>query len=75
MHDAPKPELTIVLELEPPLSATIAKLARDYHETPRQTAHRLLFAALVAREGLALFVEAIDLLAAHEDDEDQPEGR
>ena len=64
-----------MLELEPPLSATIAKLAHDYHETPRQTAHRLLFAALVAREGLVLFGEAVDLLAAHEDDEDQPEGR
>ena len=64
-----------MLELEPPLSATIAKLARDYHETPRQTAHRLLFAALVAREGLALFGEAVELLAGQEDDEDRPEGR
>jgi hypothetical protein len=73
MSDAPKPELHIVLELEPPLSATIAKLARDYHETPHQTAHRLLFAALVAREGLALFVEAIELLAPHRGDDEEPE--
>ncbi|HLG44738.1 MAG TPA: hypothetical protein VKY24_00740 [Reyranella sp.] len=73
MSDAPKPpELTIVLELEPPLSATIVKLARDYRETPRQAAHRLLFAALVAREGLAMFVEAIELLAPHEDDDEEP---
>jgi hypothetical protein len=77
MNDHPKPDLTIVMELEPPLSSTIAKLAREYHETPRQTAHRLLFAALVAREGLALFIEAVDLLSAHEGGDGEPhaEGR
>jgi len=67
-----KPELTIVLELQPPLAATIAQLAEEYHETPQQTATRLLCAALVGREGLAMFAEVIELLAGHQSDEEHP---
>ena len=67
-----KPELTIVLELQPPLAATNAQLASEYHETPQQTATRLLCAALVGREGLALFAEVLELLAEHDRDEGMP---
>ena len=67
-----KPELTIVLELQPPLAATIAQLASEYHETPQQTATRLLCAALVGREGLALFAEVLELFAEHDSDEGVP---
>lgn len=67
-----KPELTIVLELQPPLAATITRLAHEYHDTPQQTATRLLCAALVGRECLALLAEILDLLAGHESDEEHP---
>jgi hypothetical protein len=75
MSDAPsRPDLTVVLELKTPLSKAIIELASEYHETPQQTVHRLLWAGIMGREALAAVAQIIDLLGGDPPDDDS-EGR